>query len=68
MNSFKSRLQQARLTKGISISEAAKRTGIPETIWKCYEQGTRSPTIETLCSICSALTTSADWLLSLPEN
>jgi transcriptional regulator with XRE-family HTH domain len=62
---FADRLRVARMAKGITQAEAAKRAGIQPAAWSHFETNQRTPCIRNLRAICIAVDVSADHLLEL---
>lgn len=59
---FATRLRQLRTEAGLSQSELAKRSGIPQPNISGMENGIRAPTWVTACRIADALGVSVDRL------
>jgi len=62
--SFGERLEKLR--GDISQRDFAKKIGVPLTSYTNWVLGVSQPKFDNLCSICSTLGVSADWLLGLP--
>lgn len=58
------RLRNAIQALGISITEAAERSGIPYRSWQNYLSGEREPKASALSQICTRLGISGGWLLT----
>lgn len=57
------RLADVRKSLGLSQAEAAKKMGIPQSTYACYETGKRKITITTLRKFGSAFDVEVDYLL-----
>ena len=57
------RIKELRLSKGISMKEAARLLGIPYTTYVNYEKGLREPTSEMLIQIADFYNVSIDYLV-----
>lgn len=53
---FSEVMKHARVKRGISLYELAKRTGYTITALSNYEKGKRIPRFDVACKICEALT------------
>ena len=53
---FSEVMKQARVKRGISLYELARRTGYTITALSNYEKGKRIPRFDAACKICEALT------------
>lgn len=58
-------IKKARKTAGITQKELAQRIGVRQKDISRWENGERTPGIESLVSICMALKVSADTLLEI---
>lgn len=63
--SFAERLKEARTRKGLKQVEFAEMIGVSQKDISRWENGVRTPNIESLISICNTLEVSADELLEL---
>lgn len=63
MNNFGTRLAECRRNKGFTQEELANRLGITPQALSKWEKGLSSPDISMVCSLCSVLDVSADYLL-----
>lgn len=61
-------IRQRREAKQLSVSDAAERSGIGRTYWHKVESGHRSPGVEVLAKIASALGCRASALLRAAEG
>lgn len=48
---FYDSLKRLRIAKGFTIQQTADALGLPRNTYKCWELGTRQPSIEALCRI-----------------
>ena len=63
MNNFGTRLAECRRNKSFTQEELANRLGITPQALSKWEKGLSSPDISMVCSLCSVLDVSADYLL-----
>ena len=68
MQSYGTRLKEARISKGFTQVEMANKLGIPQQTWQRYETGKFDLKMSTIYNICRALDISADWLLGLSDK
>ena len=61
------KLKELRLEKGLSQKVIAKALGITLSAYSNYEQGIRTPSIETIKKICEYYKVSSDYLLGLED-
>lgn len=58
------RLRLARHAAGLSMREAAERTGVPARTISNYELGEHKPSIDYIVTICTCFGINANWLLT----
>lgn len=61
-------IKKARKAAGITQKELAEMIGVQQKDISRWENGERTPGIETFSNICKALKASADTLLEMEEN
>lgn len=52
---YTNNLREARLNRGMSVSELARRSGVSRVTINNIEQGYTNPTVSTVAAICKAL-------------
>lgn len=62
---FRRRLQEARIEADMTQKQLAKRCGVSSAQISYWERGVASPNAENLARICFELDASPDWLLGL---
>ena len=60
---FSKRLKESRVLRGYTQQEIANKLDITLNAYQKYEQGTRSPSFDTLVKIADFYDVSIDWLL-----
>lgn len=60
---FGKRLREARLISHLTQQALSDKIGLALRSYQCYEQGTREPSLSTLCRIADILGVSTDYLL-----
>ena len=60
---FSKRLKESRVLRGYTQEEIANKLDITLNAYQKYEQGTRSPSLDTLVKIADFYDVSIDWLL-----
>lgn len=63
MTMFSQRLKQARLNKGLTQTEVAKRIFVSQAAYSKYETGAASPNPETLAKLADVLEVTVGYLL-----
>lgn len=67
MDNWNDKLQQARISKGLSQQAAADALGITRGCYAHYEQGVREPSIDLLKRICQYFDISSDYLIGISD-
>lgn len=60
---FSNRLKESRVLRGYTQQEIANKLDITLNAYQKYEQGARSPSLDTLVKIADFYDVSIDWLL-----
>ena len=61
------RFREAREKAGLSTLEVAKRIGVSQSVVTYWDNGTKPPSIETLCKLADLYCVSTDYLLGRDE-
>lgn len=56
------RIKQLRTKLGLTQEEFGKRIGVKRNTIACYESGSRTPTVQSLISICREFNVREEWL------
>lgn len=70
MNKDKRLIQRIRFlrnSKGWTVRDIQKYTGIPHGTWGCFESGKNKPDYESIRKIVKSFNVTADWLLGFKE-
>lgn len=62
---FDKRLKEMRLKRGLTQETLAKMVGLTKTSICCYENGTRTPTLDTLIDLANALNVELIYFLGI---
>jgi len=62
---FDKRLKETRQNKGLTQEELAKKVGLTKTSICCYENGTRTPTLDTLIDLANELNVELIYFLGI---
>lgn len=62
------RIRRLRLSKSLTQKELSIMIGVSETSIKCWESGSKSPSMQRIIALCKALEVSTDCLLGFNEN
>ena len=68
MIEFGQRLRNLRNERNLTQKQLGLQIGVKESVISFYEVGERSPSPPILVKLCSALHTSADYLLGIDKN
>lgn len=68
MDTFSTRLREARTEKGLTQKELAERIGVTKGRVTHYETNKGHPNTPVLLEICRVLNVSSDWLLGLTDR
>lgn len=68
MDTIGKRLREARLKKGITQAEVAKRLGVTRSVIARYEKEINDPPSENISRLAEILGVSADWLLGRTDD
>lgn len=61
-------LRQARMAKGLSMNVVAQKAGLSQSVVSLIERGLRSPTLDTLVRIASAIETGLGEIVTRAER
>ena len=64
---FSKRLKEVRIENNLSQAQLAELCNVKQSCVSKWERGTTSPDAETIYVLCTALHTSADYLLGIEE-
>ncbi len=67
MNKFSERLKELREEKGLSQTQLAKLTKISQPTITRWENGERTPNIDSIITLCHFFNVSADYLIGLVD-
>jgi transcriptional regulator with XRE-family HTH domain len=68
MPEFASRLREQRKLKGLTQKQIAAEFSVSESLWKSYENGSRTPTFDGLIAIADYFNVSIDYLVGRTDN
>ena len=66
-NIFKERLKELRIENGLSQTDIAKETGLGQSSIAMWENGTRTPNMESIILLAKFFKVSADYLLGIKD-
>lgn len=67
-DTFAARLDLSMYNHGMSTAEIAQELHVQEATARSWVTGSRTPTLDSLASVCKLLGVSADWLLGLEDK
>lgn len=62
------RIREARMLRGLTQPEMAKRLDLSLRTYQKYEEGSRNPQLDSLVLIATILNVTTDWLLGITDE
>jgi transcriptional regulator with XRE-family HTH domain len=68
LSNFASRARDCRKIRGLTQKQIATDVGVSEILWRKYEGGTRTPTLEGLLNLADYFDVSVDYLVGRSDD